>query len=56
MNAPWYIALLRGLRIQRAVDAPLVAARFRTRKTAALLAFLAVHPDCAHPREDRMCD
>ena len=52
MNAPWYIALLGGLRIQPAVDAPPDVARFRTRKTATLLAFLAVHPDRAHPREE----
>src|SRR5260370_5952457 len=35
----------------RATEADRVIAHFRTRKTAALLAYLAYHPQLSHPRE-----
>ena len=42
------IEMLGGLRVTRGGR---VLARFRTQKTAALLAYLALHPESAHPRE-----
>lgn len=44
----WRIELLGRL---RAVSGSLCVTRFRTQKTAVLLAFLACHPHRAHPRE-----
>jgi DNA-binding SARP family transcriptional activator len=44
---PWRIELLCGLRV---VGRDRVLTRFRTRKTAALLAYLAFYLDCTHPR------
>jgi predicted ATPase/DNA-binding SARP family transcriptional activator len=48
MNDPWRIQMLGGL---RAVFEDTVITRFRTRKTACLLAYLALHMDRVHPRE-----
>ena len=48
MDARWTIELLGGLRAHRAGR---VLTRFRTQKTAVLLAFLALHPDRRHSRE-----
>src|SRR6185436_3640083 len=42
------ISLLGGLRVSRH---GVVVSRFPTRKTAALLAYLAYHPQRLHPRE-----
>ena len=42
------IELLGGLRLVRGEE---VITHFETRRTAALLAFLALHPHRAHPRE-----
>jgi predicted ATPase/DNA-binding SARP family transcriptional activator/Tfp pilus assembly protein PilF len=52
MTSPRYIAFFGGLRVQASPDGPAVVTRFRTQKTAALLAYLAVHGDRAHPREE----
>jgi len=49
MNEPWQIQLLGGLVAGRG---DLRVSRFRTRKAAALLAYLAFHPGRAYPRED----
>jgi predicted ATPase/DNA-binding SARP family transcriptional activator len=48
VDAPWRIELLGGL---RAVQGERVFTRFRTQKNAELLAYLAIHPGRAHPRE-----
>src|SRR5437868_9706446 len=48
MDTPWRIELLGGLRATR--DGHEVV-HFETRKTAALLAYLACHPHRPHPRE-----
>jgi predicted ATPase/DNA-binding SARP family transcriptional activator/predicted negative regulator of RcsB-dependent stress response len=48
MEPPWQIDLFGEV---RAVRGERVIARFRTRKTAALLAYLAYHCDRGHPRE-----
>src|SRR5258708_36169225 len=50
LNAPvrWRIQLFGQL---RAETEDRVVARFPTQKTAALLAYLAYHPERAHPRE-----
>ncbi|MGC4043073.1 MAG: winged helix-turn-helix domain-containing protein [Armatimonas sp.] len=48
MNAPCYIELFGGLCLRQA-DRPIV--RFRTYKTAALLAYLAFHSGKPHSRE-----
>jgi len=48
MDSRWRIELLGRL---RAEVAGLVVTRFRTQKTAALLAYLAVHRNRDHPRE-----
>jgi predicted ATPase/DNA-binding SARP family transcriptional activator len=48
IEAPWHIQLLGGLAARRG---PHVVSRFRTRKMAGLFAYLACHPDRAHPRE-----
>src|ERR1041385_30586 len=45
----WQISLFGGLRCRR--DNVLIE-RFRTRKTASLLAYLCLHADRAHPREE----
>src|SRR5438105_4651494 len=49
MNAPWRIEMLGGL---RATQGEQVVARFQTRKTGALLAYLAYHGHRPHPREE----
>lgn len=49
MNEPWQIQLLGGL---AAGQGDLRVSRFRTRKAAALLAYLAFYPSRTHPRED----
>lgn len=46
--AAWTIEMLGGL---RAVAPGRVVDRFRTQKTAALLAYLAYHPERPHPRD-----
>src|SRR5438128_1229170 len=48
MPTRWRIQLLGGLRAESADRA---VTRFRTRKTAALLAYLAYYCDRSHPRE-----
>ncbi len=48
MAAPWRITLLGELRAERG---DLVVTRFRTQKTASLLAYLAYHGDRTHSRE-----
>src|SRR5689334_22725970 len=48
MPSPWRITLFGGL---RAEQADRVLTRFRTRKTAALLAYLAYYLERSHPRE-----
>jgi DNA-binding SARP family transcriptional activator len=48
METPWRIELLGGLCARRGQH---VIAHFRTRKTGALLAYLAYHPGRMHPRE-----
>jgi DNA-binding SARP family transcriptional activator len=48
MESVWRIELLGGLRVSRGETA---MTRFRMRKAAELLAFLAYHPRNAHPRE-----
>src|SRR5215213_2521324 len=45
---PWRIGLLGGLRAERGAA---VVTRFPTRKTAALLAYLAYYSDRAHSRD-----
>ena len=52
MNYPWRIELFGGL---RAVSGERVLTRFRTHKTASLLAYLALFPDQSHLREE-LCD
>src|SRR5205085_12012724 len=47
-EARWRIEMFGGL---RALCGELVVTRFETQRTAALLAYLALHPDGAHPRE-----
>ena len=48
MDAPWRIQLLGGLRAERGES---VVTRFRTQKTALLLAYLAYYGRRAHSRE-----
>src|SRR5438093_681487 len=48
MEALWHIELLGGL---RAIHPDRVIARFRTHKTAALLAYLAYYADRPHSRK-----
>jgi DNA-binding SARP family transcriptional activator len=48
MGQPWRIELFGGLRVQREEQ---VITRFRTQKTALLLAYLACHYRRMHPRE-----
>ena len=48
MSGIWRIEMLGGLRAARG-DRPVL--RFPTRKTALLLAYLALHPGRFHPRE-----
>jgi DNA-binding SARP family transcriptional activator len=48
MNAPWRIEMLGWL---RATHADRVIERFRSRKSSALLAYLAYRPHHSHPRE-----
>jgi predicted ATPase/DNA-binding SARP family transcriptional activator/Tfp pilus assembly protein PilF len=48
MTEGWTIELFGGLRARRAGD---TLARFRTHKTAALLAYLAFYRERAHPRD-----
>ena len=52
MNYPWRIELFGGL---RALSGERVLTRFRTHKTASLLAYLALFPDRTHSREE-LCD
>ena len=52
MNYLWRIELFGGL---RALSGERAITRFRTHKTAALLAYLALFPDRPHPREE-LCD
>src|ERR1051325_3575183 len=48
-SEPWQISLFGGLRCRRGdVDIE----RFRTRKAASLLAYLCLHADRTHPREE----
>src|SRR5438067_7053361 len=47
-NQPWRLELFGGMRLVRGEQ---VVTHFRTRKNAALLAYLACHPDREHPRE-----
>jgi DNA-binding SARP family transcriptional activator len=49
MDAPWRIELLGWL---RAVQDGRVVSRFRTKKTGALLAYLALYRHRSHPREE----
>src|SRR5438105_3802796 len=49
MEPLWHIELLGEL---RAIHADRAVTRFRTHKTAALLAHLARYPDRAHPRKE----
>ena len=49
MNTPWRIEMLGWLRAQ---SGDLTLTRFRTQKTALLLARLAFYPRRAHPREE----
>ena len=48
--AAWRLELLGGLRVIGADDETIT--HFESRKTAALLAYLALHPERAHPREE----
>jgi predicted ATPase/DNA-binding SARP family transcriptional activator/Tfp pilus assembly protein PilF len=48
MATPWQIELLGGLRASHGTT---VVSRFRTQKTAALLAYLALYPEHPHPRD-----
>ena len=54
MHLPFTLTLLGGLQVVLGQDDPnaAVVTRFRTQKTAALLAYLACHPDRPHPREE----
>ncbi len=45
----WHISLMGGLKAERAGHS---VTRFRTRKTASLLAYLAFRADRAHPRDE----
>lgn len=47
-GATWWIQLFGGI---RATCGDVHVTRFRTQKTAALLAYLALHPQQTHPRE-----
>src|SRR5229473_4658723 len=49
MVAPWRIEMLGWL---RAVQGDRVVTHFRSRKVAALLAYLAYHSQRSHPREE----
>ena len=49
MNEPWNISLLGGLSVRQE---SLVVERFRSQKFGALLAYLALHPERRHPREE----
>ncbi len=49
MNTPWRIEMLGWMRAQ---SGDLTVTRFRTRKTALLLARLALFPQRTHPREE----
>src|SRR5579862_536722 len=49
MNTPWRVHLLGEL---CAVQAERTLTRFRTHKTAVLLAYFALHPQPVHPREE----
>ena len=49
MNTPWRIEMLGWMRAQ---SGDLTVTRFRTRKTALLLARLALFPRRTHPREE----
>src|SRR5712692_2845008 len=49
MDAPWRIEMLGWL---RAVQGDRVVTHFRSRKVAALLAYLAYHRQRSHPREE----
>ncbi len=48
MNKPWMIHMFGGLRI---VSTDRTISRFRTQKTAALVAYLAYYRERSHPRE-----
>lgn len=48
MNEPWVIHLLGGLRV---VSSERIITRFRTQKTAALLAYMAYHRGRSHVRD-----
>jgi predicted ATPase/DNA-binding SARP family transcriptional activator len=48
-ETPWRIELFGWLRVSRG---PLVHMKFATQKTASLLAYLALHPDTKHTREE----
>jgi len=48
MTALWRVEMLGGLRVRRSEQ---VLTRFRTQKTAGLLAYLAFYRERAHPRE-----
>jgi len=48
MDQPWQIEMFGWL---RAVQSDRVIARFRTQKTASLLAYLAYFRDRSHPRD-----
>src|ERR1051326_4705033 len=52
MESLWTIRMLGDLRVE---GVERVLTRFQTRKTAALLAYLAYHRDRSHPREI-LCD
>ena len=47
---PWRLTLLGSLRAV-SNDGTVAITRFRSQKTASLLAYLASHPDRNHPRE-----
>lgn len=49
LNEPWHITLFGGLSAQ---SGERVITRFSTRKTAAQLAYLAIHCSRTHPREE----
>ena len=48
LHRPWSVRLLGGLCVERPGQ---VITRFRTRKTAALLAYLAFYRHRSHPRD-----
>lgn len=48
VDPAWRIEMLGGL---RAISGDRVVSRFRSHKTAALLAYLAFHPQRSHPRD-----